>query len=56
MCGVPHPRGWAEGELERANLVIGLSDGENAQVIRGAAEGDAFVVRANAADKSDARS
>lgn len=46
----------AEGELERANLVIGLSDGENAQVIRGAAEGDAFVVRANAADKSDARS
>jgi HlyD family secretion protein len=42
----------AEGELERANLVIGLSDGEHAQIIRGAAEGDVFVVRANAADKA----
>jgi len=42
----------AEGELERANLVIGLSDGENAQIIRGAAAGDVFVVRANAADKA----
>ena len=46
----------ADGEMERANLVIGLSDGENAQVIRGATEGDAFVVRANAADKTEARS
>jgi len=45
-----------KGELERAQLVIGLSDGENAQVIRGAKEGDAFVVRANAAGKPEARS
>jgi HlyD family secretion protein len=42
----------AEGELERASLTIGLSDGEHAQIIRGAAEGDVFVVRANAADKA----
>lgn len=40
-----------KGELERHQLVLGLSDGENAQVIRGAKEGDAFVVRANATDK-----
>jgi HlyD family secretion protein len=45
-----------DGELERATLTIGLSDGENAQIIRGAAEGDVFVVRANAADKAEARS
>lgn len=39
----------AKGELERAQLTIGLSDGENAQVIRGAKEGDEFVVRSTAA-------
>ena len=38
----------AKGELERAQLSIGLSDGENAQVIRGAKEGDEFVVRSTA--------
>lgn len=38
-----------KGELERHQLVIGLSDGENAQVIRGAEEGDKFVTRATAA-------
>jgi HlyD family secretion protein len=42
----------AAGELERATLTIGISDGENAQIIRGAEEGDVFVVRANAADKA----
>lgn len=42
----------AKGELERQQLVLGLSDGENAQIIRGAKEGDVFVVRANAADKA----
>lgn len=42
----------AEGELERATLTIGISDGEHAQIIRGAEEGDVFVVRANAADKA----
>ena len=36
-----------KGELERAQLTIGLSDGENAQIIRGAEEGDVFVVRAD---------
>ena len=46
----------AAGDLERANLTVGLSDGENAQVIRGAAVGDAFVVRASAAGKAEARS
>lgn len=43
-------------ELERHQLILGLSDGENAQVIRGAKEGDAFVVRANATDKPAAKS
>ena len=38
-----------KGELERHQLIIGLSDGENAQVIRGAEEGDKFVTRATAA-------
>lgn len=40
------------GELERHQLVLGLSDGSNAQIIRGAKEGDTFVVRANANGKS----
>jgi HlyD family secretion protein len=38
-----------KGELERHQLVIGLSDGENAQIIRGAEAGDKFVTRATAA-------
>ena len=42
-----------KGQLERHMLVIGLSDGSNAQIIRGAQEGDAFVVRATAAGKGD---
>jgi HlyD family secretion protein len=41
-----------KGDLERAQLIIGLSDGENAQVIRGANEGDVFVVRSTAAGKA----
>ena len=44
------------GALEPAQLVIGLSDGENAQVIRGAEDGQAFVVRATAADKAEPKS
>ena len=44
-----------KGELERAQLTIGLSDGDNAQIIRGANEGDAFVVRATASDKAQPR-
>jgi HlyD family secretion protein len=39
-----------KGELERHQLVIGLSDGENAQIIRGAEAGDKFVTRATAAN------
>jgi HlyD family secretion protein len=46
----------ADGSLERVQLTVGISDGENAQVIRGANEGDAFVVRANAGDKPEAKS
>ncbi len=42
-----------KGELEPHPLVLGLSDGSNAQIIRGAAEGDTFVVRANAAGKGE---
>jgi hypothetical protein len=45
-----------KGELEPHMLVLGLSDGENAQVIRGANEGDAFVLRANATAKPEAKS
>ncbi len=44
------------GELERHQLVIGLSDGENAQIIRGAEAGDKFVVRATAADAAKPKS
>ncbi len=39
------------GELERHQLTLGLSDGSNTQLIRGAKEGDTFVVRANAGEQ-----
>jgi HlyD family secretion protein len=42
-----------KGELERAMLMIGISDGNYAQVMRGAEEGDKFVVRATAAGKGE---
>lgn len=45
-----------KGELERHMLTLGLADGTNAQVIRGAEAGDKFVVRANAAGKGEAKS
>ena len=41
----------AKGELEKAQLTIGLSDGENAQIIRGAKEGEVFVVRSTSTSK-----
>jgi len=41
----------AKGELEKAQLTIGLSDGENAQIIQGAKEGDVFVVRSTSTSK-----
>ncbi|HOY79427.1 MAG TPA: hypothetical protein PLN33_16545, partial [Hyphomonadaceae bacterium] len=44
-----------KGALQRHMLVLGLSDGSNAQIIRGAKEGDKFVIRANTAGKSDAK-
>ncbi len=34
-----------DGALTRTPVVIGLSDGENAEILRGANEGDAFVTR-----------
>jgi HlyD family secretion protein len=40
-----------KGELERHMVIIGLSDGSNVQIIRGAKEGEKFVVRATATDK-----
>ncbi|HEX5007608.1 MAG TPA: efflux RND transporter periplasmic adaptor subunit [Hyphomonadaceae bacterium] len=40
-----------KGELERHMLMLGISDGNFAQVMRGAEEGDKFVVRATAAGK-----
>ena len=46
----------ADGQLERHQLVIGLSDGDNAQIIRGAEEGDKFVIRATAADAAQPKS
>lgn len=45
-----------KGQLERHMLVIGLSDGSNAQIIRGAQEGDKFVVRASATGKTEPKS
>jgi HlyD family secretion protein len=38
----------AEGGLERHNVVLGVSDGNYAEILRGADEGEAFVVRAAA--------
>lgn len=46
----------ADGDLEPHQLVIGLSDGESAQIIRGAEAGDKFVVRATAADAAQPKS
>jgi hypothetical protein len=41
----------AKGELEPHQLTVGLSDGSFAQIIRGAEEGDKFVIRSAAAGK-----
>jgi HlyD family secretion protein len=42
-----------KGELERHMLMIGLSDGNFAQVVRGAEIGDKFVVRSAAPGKGE---
>lgn len=42
-----------KGELERHMLMVGISDGNFAQVMRGAEEGDKFVVRATTAGKGE---
>jgi HlyD family secretion protein len=42
----------AEGKLERKQLMLGVSDGEFAEIVRGAEEGDTFVTRANAGGES----
>ena len=41
-----------KGQLERHQLMIGISDGTFAQIMRGAEEGDKFVVRSVAAGKA----
>jgi len=41
----------AKGKLERHQLNVGISDGNYAQIMRGAEEGDKFVVRSTAAGK-----
>ncbi len=38
-----------KGELEPHMLMIGLSDGSFAQVVRGGEEGDKFVIRSTVA-------
>jgi HlyD family secretion protein len=40
-----------KGELERRTIMVGISDGNYAQIMRGAEEGDTFVVRATASGK-----
>lgn len=42
-----------KGELERHMLMIGLSDGNYAQIVRGAEEGDKFVVRSAVPGKGE---
>jgi hypothetical protein len=42
-----------KGELERHMLMVGISDGNFAQVMRGAEEGDKFVIRSTAAGKGE---
>jgi HlyD family secretion protein len=41
-----------KGELERTMIMVGISDGNYAQIMRGAEAGDKFVVRATASDKA----
>ena len=41
-----------KGELERKVLTIGIADGDFAEIVRGAKEGDVFVVRVKANAKS----
>jgi hypothetical protein len=45
-----------KGELERRMIMIGIADGNFAQIMRGAEEGDKFVVRAVAAGKGAKKS
>jgi hypothetical protein len=45
-----------KGKLERHQLMIGISDGNFAQIMRGAEEGDKFVVRSVATGKSAKKS
>jgi HlyD family secretion protein len=42
-----------KGELEPHRIMIGLSDGSYAQILRNAEEGDRFVIRANATNTKD---
>ncbi|HVY89929.1 MAG TPA: efflux RND transporter periplasmic adaptor subunit [Hyphomonadaceae bacterium] len=44
-----------KGEPERARIMVGLSDGNFAQIMRGAKEGDKFIIRANPAGAKSAQ-
>ena len=44
-----------KGELESHMLMVGLSDGSNVQIVRGAKEGEKYVVRATSNDKGGAK-
>jgi hypothetical protein len=45
-----------KGQPEPRQIMIGLSDGSFAQIVRGAEEGDKFIVRANAAGQGEKKS
>ncbi|MBU6319371.1 MAG: efflux RND transporter periplasmic adaptor subunit [Alphaproteobacteria bacterium] len=45
----------AEGQLKRQMLVLGISDGTFTEVLRGAEEGQEFVIRTKAEDKPAAK-
>jgi hypothetical protein len=45
-----------KGQPEPRQITIGLSDGSFAQILRGAEEGDKFIVRANAVGKGENKS
>lgn len=42
----------SDGSLSKKTVAVGLSDGSNMEIIRGASEGDAFVVRLLKTDKA----
>jgi Fe2+ transport system protein FeoA len=45
----------AEGQLTRQMLILGISDGSFTEVLRGAEEGQEFVIRTKAEEKPAAK-